>query len=98
MTALLAYLALVNVIAFAVFVIDKRQARRGLHRLPERSLLLLCLLGGSVGAFLGMVVMQHKTHKRWFQMQFRSILALQTGGLALIVWPAAAQAAGGLLG
>ena len=81
MTALLAYLALVNVIALVVFLIDKRQARRGLHRLSERSLLLLCFLGGSLGAFLGMQIMQHKTHKRWFQMQFQSILALQVMGM-----------------
>ena len=84
MTALLAYLGLVNVIACVVFLIDKRQARRGLHRLSERALLLLCLLGGSVGAFLGMQIMQHKTHKRWFQMQFQSILLMQVAGLVLL--------------
>ena len=84
MMALLAYLVLVNVIACAVFLIDKRQARRGLHRLSERSLLLLCLLGGSVGAFLGMQIMQHKTHKRWFQMQFQSILLMQVAGLVVL--------------
>ena len=81
MMALLAYLVLVNVIACVVFLIDKRQARRGLHRLSERSLLVLCFLGGSLGAFLGMQIMQHKTHKRWFQMQFQSILALQVMGM-----------------
>ena len=77
MAPLLAYLALLNLITFAVFLFDKRRARRGLHRLSERSLLALCLIGGSVGAFAGMLVMQHKTHKRWFQLQFQSILALQ---------------------
>ena len=81
MMALLAYLALVNVIALVVFLIDKRQARRGLHRLSERSLLVLCFLGGSLGAFVGMQIMQHKTHKRWFQMQFQSILVLQVMGM-----------------
>ena len=84
MMALLAYLALVNVIACVVFLIDKRQARRGLHRLSERSLLLLCFLGGSIGAFLGMQIMQHKTHKRWFQMQFQSILLMQVAGLTVL--------------
>ena len=84
MTAVLAYLAFVNLISFAVFLIDKRQARRGLHRLSERSLLVLCLVGGSIGAFAGMLLMRHKTHKRWFQMQFQSILALQVVGMVAV--------------
>ncbi|MBW3558390.1 MAG: DUF1294 domain-containing protein, partial [Proteobacteria bacterium] len=84
MMALLAYLVLVNLIACVVFLIDKRQARRGLYRLSERSLLLLCLLGGSLGAFVGMQLMQHKTHKRWFQMQFQSILLMQVAGLTIV--------------
>jgi uncharacterized membrane protein YsdA (DUF1294 family) len=84
MAPLLAYLAVVNLITFVVFLVDKRRARRGLHRLSERSLLVLCLLGGSLGAFAGMLVMQHKTHKRWFQLQFRSILAIQLVGVVAL--------------
>ena len=51
---LLWYLAAVNVVTFTVYGIDKSKARRGAWRIPEKTLFLLPLLGGSVGALLGM--------------------------------------------
>ena len=94
MMAFLAYLALVNVIAFAVFLIDKRQARRGGFRLSERSLLLLSLLGGSVGAFAAMQIARHKTNKLSFRLPFQATVALQVAALcAITFWPHQALAA-----
>lgn len=88
MLVLLGYIIAVNLVAFGAFLIDKRQARRGQHRLSERSLLCLSLLGGSLGAFGAMQMAQHKTHKRSFQMQFQSVLALQVAAVtALHFWP-----------
>lgn len=77
MLILLGYLLAVNAVAFAAFLIDKRQARRRRDRLSERSLIALSFLGGSLGAWLAMQLSQHKTHKRSFQMQFQSVLAFQ---------------------
>ena len=62
---LLGYLVLVNVIAFTVFGADKAKARKQKWRVPEKTLFALALLGGSLGAFLGMHVFHHKT-KHWY--------------------------------
>ena len=63
--------------AFAVCGWDKRCARRGARRVPERTLFLLALLGGSAGALLGMKVWRHKTLHRSFRVGIPLILALQ---------------------
>jgi uncharacterized membrane protein YsdA (DUF1294 family) len=94
MMALLAYLMLANAVAFGVFMYDKRQARRGGYRISERSLLLLSLLGGSIGAFAAMQVARHKTSKLSFRLPFQTIIALQAIGLAAYAfWPEQASAA-----
>ena len=61
---LLIYLVLVNLIAFAMYGIDKRKAIKDQWRIPEKTLLLVALLGGSFGAFTGMQLFHHKT-KHW---------------------------------
>ena len=80
---LLWYLAAVNVVTFTVYGIDKSKARRGAWRIPEKMLFLLPLLGGSVGALLGMKVFRHKTKHWYFVWGIPAILLAQ---LALTVW------------
>ena len=80
---LLWYLAAVNVVTFTVYGIDKSKARRGAWRIPEKRLFLLPLLGGSVGALLGMKVFRHKTKHWYFVWGIPAILLAQ---LALTVW------------
>ena len=80
---LLWYLAAVNVVTFTVYGIDKSKARRGAWRIPEKTLFLLPLLGGSVGALLGMKVFRHKTKHWYFVWGIPIILLAQT---ALEVW------------
>ena len=62
--ALLAYLAAVNAITFAVYGADKRRAKKGKRRVPEKTLFLLAAVGGSVGALAGMRAFRHKT-RHW---------------------------------
>lgn len=58
------YLLFINVIAFFIYGIDKRRARKGQWRISENTLLGVAFLGGSVGALFGMSVFHHKTRKR----------------------------------
>ncbi len=80
MTALgvgLIYVAAVNIIAFVMFGADKSKARRGKHRIRERSLFLISFAGGAIGAFLGMKIFRHKTKHKSFTLGIPAILILQ---------------------
>ena len=72
----------INVAAFLAFGLDKWKAKRkvkneAVRRVPERTLLLLALLGGSAGALLGMRVFHHKTLHTAFRAGIPAILAVQ---------------------
>ena len=82
---LLWYLAAVNVVTFTVYGIDKSKARRGAWRIPEKRLFLLPLLGGSVGALLGMKAFRHKT-KHWYFVWGIPIILLAQTALAVWLW------------
>ncbi len=71
------YLAAVNVAGFAVMGADKRRARRGSWRIPERTLFAVALAGGSLGVLLGMRLFHHKTRHWYFVIGVPLILALQ---------------------
>jgi len=81
--ALLGYLAAVNVIAFTVYGADKRRAKKDKRRVPEKTLFLLALIGGSVGAWAGMYTFRHKTRHWYFVWGIPAILLAQ---VALTVW------------
>lgn len=82
-TVLLVWLAVINLLTFIVYGADKRRARKGKWRVPEKTLFLLPLLGGSVGALLGMRVFHHKTKHWYFVWGIPAILLAQ---IALAVW------------
>ena len=82
-TYLLWYLAAVNLVTFTVYGVDKAKARRGAWRVPEKTLFLLPLLGGSLGALLGMKVFRHKTKHWYFVWGIPLILVAQ---IALAIW------------
>ena len=71
------YLLVINAVAFFVYGIDKLKARKGWWRIPESTLLLLAIIGGSVGAWLGMKVWHHKTMHKKFRYGLPLILLLQ---------------------
>jgi len=70
------YLLIVNLVAFCTYGIDKSKAERGSYRIPEKTLIGLALLGGSLGAFLGMRVFHHKTRKPKFYITVPLLLVL----------------------
>lgn len=81
--ALGAYLLLINLAAFLTFGADKQRAKRGRWRVPEKTLLLLAVLGGSVGAIGGMHAFRHKTRHWYFRRGLPLLLLAQ---LALAYW------------
>ena len=80
---MLVWLAVINLLTFIVYGADKRRARKGKWRVPEKTLFLLPLLGGSIGALLGMRVFHHKTNHWYFVWGIPAILLAQ---IALAVW------------
>lgn len=81
------YLICINLTAFAAFGADKRRAIKGRWRIPERTLLLLALFGGALGALLGMYLFRHKTRKKKFTLGVPLLLIAQA---AAALWAAIA--------
>ena len=71
------WLLIINIAAFAIYGWDKLCAKRGMWRVPEKILLLLAILGGSVGAMAGMAIFRHKTQHLKFRYGLPLILILQ---------------------
>ena len=71
------YLLVINLVLFAMMGIDKYKARKGLWRIPEKTLFVTAILGGSIGGILGMKLFRHKTLHNSFRFGFPAILILQ---------------------
>lgn len=71
------YLLIINVIAFLAMWIDKRKAEKGKWRISETTLLLLGVLGGSIGSMIGMYTFRHKTKKKRFTIGMPAILIIE---------------------
>ena len=81
---ILIYLAIINLLAFALMGIDKRRAMRHAWRIPEKTVFLSALLGGSVGAIAGMQLFRHKTKHWYFRYGMPAILILQLFAVFLL--------------
>ena len=75
--ALLYYLIVINIVTFLVYGIDKLKAKQGSWRISEATLLILAVIGGSIGALLGMKVWRHKTMHKKFKYGLPLILIIQ---------------------
>jgi uncharacterized membrane protein YsdA (DUF1294 family) len=71
------YVLILNFVTMLVYGIDKFKAKKGKWRIPESTLLLLAVLGGSIGAWLGMRVWRHKTQHKKFKYGIPVIFILQ---------------------
>lgn len=83
---ILIYLAAITLFTFIVYGIDKRRAKKGRWRIPESTLLLLAVIGGSIGAYLGMKVWHHKTRHKKFKYGVPAIIILQIVLVGLCVF------------
>ncbi len=84
MKALVAYLAGINLLTFLLFCVDKRRARRGAWRIPEKTLLSFSAAGGAAGGLLAMHVAHHKTRKPAFKFGVPALLVAWVAGLLAI--------------
>jgi len=80
----LAWLLAVNGAALALMGADKYRAGRGLWRIPEKTLFLPALLGGTPGAIAGMYLFRHKTRHWYFKFGLPALLAAQL--VAVWLW------------
>ena len=81
-----AYLVIVNLIALLMMWSDKHRSKKdGARRISEKALFLSAILGGSVGAILGMRLFHHKTRHWYFVWGMPLILLLQLV-LAVVIW------------
>ena len=71
------YLIIVNILAFFAMYIDKKRAKMGKWRIKEHTLFILALIGGSIGAIIGMYTFRHKTKKAKFFIGFPVILIVE---------------------
>lgn len=74
---ILIYLLIMNLLGFLSMLIDKKKAEKGSWRTPEKTLLTIALLGGSIGSIAGMYTFRHKTKKLKFSVGLPVILILQ---------------------
>jgi uncharacterized membrane protein YsdA (DUF1294 family) len=71
------YFAIMNLAGFSLMGIDKRKAVNKLWRIPESTLFIVAIIGGSIGSIIGMRVFHHKTRKWYFVYGMPFILLLQ---------------------
>lgn len=74
---LLLYFGVINLIGFLLMGIDKAKAKRRAFRIPEATLFIVALIGGSIGSLLGMYVFRHKTRHLKFTIGIPVILGIQ---------------------
>lgn len=84
--AIIIYVVVANLATFIVYGIDKRLAKSSHGRISERTLLLLAIAGGSIGAIAGMRTWRHKTQHAKFRYGLPAILAAQLAVVGAIIY------------
>ena len=81
---LIIYLVAVNVVTFFMYGIDKLKAKRSKWRISEATLLWMAVIGGSIGAWLGIKIWHHKTMHKKFKYGVPAIIILQIAAIIYI--------------
>ena len=77
------YLFAINIVSFFLYGIDKYKAKKGQWRIPEATLLMIAVIGGSIGAWVGMRLWHHKTMHKKFNYGIPLIIIMQ---IALVAY------------
>ena len=71
------YLVIINLFGFFIMWLDKRKAKKGAWRIPEKTLFIITAIGGGIGTTAGMYAFRHKTQKVQFVIGFPLITILE---------------------
>lgn len=74
---IITYIVMMNLVSFALMGIDKYKAKKKAWRIPEATLFLFAIFGGSIGSILGMYLFRHKTRHWYFRYGLPLILIVQ---------------------
>ncbi len=83
---ILSYLIIINVVTFFTYGIDKIKAKKSKWRIRETALLGLAVLGGSIGAWLGMKIWHHKTLHKKFKYGVPAIIIIQLSLIGYLLY------------
>lgn len=74
---IIGYFTILNLLGFGIMGYDKWKAKKSAFRVPESTLFIIAIIGGSLGAILGMYVFRHKTRHWYFVYGLPAILFVQ---------------------
>ena len=86
LSILLYVLLVINFVTFIIYGVDKYKAKKSKWRIPEKTLLLLAIIGGSIGAILGIRIFHHKTLHKKFRYGVPAILCCQIGIVSYLLF------------
>lgn len=82
---ILGYLVFINILGFLLMGIDKKKAQKKVWRIPESTLFIVAIIGGSIGSIIGMHFFHHKTKHWYFVIGMPFILILQAMALIALI-------------
>ena len=80
------YFIVINLFGFFIMWLDKRKAKKGAWRIPEKTLFIVTALGGGIGTIAGMYTFRHKTQKIQFVIGFPFITILEIITILYFIW------------
>ena len=86
MNVVIVYVLFVNVVTFLMYGVDKWNAMKNQWRIPEKTLFGIAVIGGSIGAYVGMRLFHHKTKKPKFYIGIPLIFVVQIAMLIYIYY------------
>lgn len=82
---IVSYLSVINIIGIAIMGIDKLKAKKRAWRVPESTLFVIAIIGGSLGTTIGMFLFHHKTKHWYFRYGMPAILIIQVAIIVLLL-------------
>lgn len=82
---ILGYIFFINIVGFSLMGIDKRKAIKKVWRIPESTLFIVALIGGSIGSIIGMNFFRHKTKHWYFVLGMPLILIAQIAAIIVLI-------------